>query len=254
MGLSLREHTETLLPSRVSPESHAVRERHCVPDYLRKYYWWAYVRPQAVWFWERQWLINLVLLGNYRKLETAVLEGLGSDLPGRTLQISCCYGDLTPRLARNVAESGGTFDVVDILPVQLQNLRRKLQPDAPVCTEEMDSTALEYADATFDRVVLFFLLHEQPQEAREQTLREALRVLKPGGTILIMDYAKPAKWHPVRYVLLPILSFLEPFAVDLWRFELKDVLPEQFAGRTSGRTWRKTSYFGGLYQRLVSQG
>ena len=250
MGLSLREHTETPSASCTSQATCAGGGRHGVPDYLEKYYWWAYVRPQAVWLWERQWLINLVLLGNYRKLEAAVLDELGQHLPGRTLQISCCYGNLTPRLARNIAASSGTLDVVDILPVQLQNLRRKLWPGAPVHTQQMDATAMEYTDATFDRVVLFFLLHEQPREAREQTMREALRVLKPGGTILIADYARPAKWHPVRYLLLPILTFLEPFAADLWRFELNELLPKQF----SGRTWRKTSYFGGLYQRLVSRG
>src|ERR1700693_1985914 len=30
-----------------------------VPPYLLKNYWWAYVHPRAVRFWERQWLINL---------------------------------------------------------------------------------------------------------------------------------------------------------------------------------------------------
>jgi len=249
LSLPLREQPETPLPSCVSRASRACQGRHGVPDYLEKYYWWAYVRPQAVRLWERQWLINLVLLGNYRKLRAAVLDELGSHLPGRTLQISCCYGNLTPQLARNVAESSGTLDVVDVLPLQLQNLRRKLWPDAPVHTQQMDATAMEYADATFDRVILFFLLHEQPREAREQTMREALRVLKPGGTILIIDYARPAKWHPARYLLLPIIARLEPFVADLWHFELNEMLQEQFAGRT----WRKTSYFGGLYQRLVSR-
>jgi len=249
MGLSLRKHTEPLLPSCASPASSVGLGRHRVPDYLTRY-WWAYVRPQAVWFWERQWLVNLVLLGNYGKLATAALDELGRHLPGRTLQIACCYGNFTPQLARNIEESGGTLDVVDILPLQLQNLRRKLWQGAPVRTQQLDSTAMEFADATFDRVVLFFLLHEQPQEAREQTVREALRVLKPGGTILILDYAPPAKWHPARYLLLPILALIEPFAADLWRSELSEVLPKQFAGRT----WQKTSYFGGLYQRLVSRG
>jgi ubiquinone/menaquinone biosynthesis C-methylase UbiE len=250
MSLSLREHSEALsspfVPSTFAPR----RSRHPVPHYLDKYYWWAYVHPRAVRFWERQWLINLVLLGNYRKLGAAALDELGDDLPGRTLQVSCCYGNLTPQLAKRVAGSGGMLDVVDVLPVQLENLRRKLWPGAPVRMQEMDSTALEFPDAQFDRVVLFFLLHELPREVRARTVREALRVLKPGGKILIVDYAQPAKWHPVRYFLLPILAVLEPFAVDLWYSELDEVLPEEL----SGRTWRKTSYFGGLYQRLVSKG
>ena len=46
------------------------------------------------------------------------------------------------------------------------------------------------------------------------------------------------------------VALLEPFAVDLWYKELNEVLPEEMAGRT----WRKTSYFGGLYQKLVSKG
>jgi ubiquinone/menaquinone biosynthesis C-methylase UbiE len=250
MSLSLRDNSESVLPSFSPPHSVSRVSRHVVPKYLDKYYWWAYVHPKAVWFWERQWLINLVLLGNYRKLGAAALEELGDNLPGRTLQISCCYGNLTPRLADRVTASGGSLDVIDVLPVQLDNLRRKLKPGAPVRLQEMNSTALEFPDAQYDRVLLFFLLHELPQEVRESTVREALRVVKPGGTVLIVDYAQPAKWHPMRYLLLPFLAWLEPFAVDLWYSELNDVLPQQMAGRS----WRKTGYYGGLYQRLVSTG
>ena len=250
MSLSLRDHSESMSPPFVPSTFAPRRSRHPIPSYLDKYYWWAYVHPNAVRFWERQWLINLVLLGNYKKLGAAALNELGPDLPGRTLQVSCCYGDLTPQLAKRVAASGGILDVIDILPVQLENLRRKLWPGASVRMQEMDATALEFPDAQFDRVVLFFLLHEQPQEVRARTVREALRVLKPGGTILIVDYAQPSKWHPMRYLLLPFLALLEPFAVDLWYSELNEVLPEEL----SGRTWRKTSYFGGLYQKLVSTG
>ena len=250
MSLSLRDHSEAVLPS-FSPSASMTRlSRRSVPQYLSKYYWWAYVHPKAVRFWERQWLINLVLLGNYRKLGAAALDELGENLPGRTLQVSCCYGDLTPRLADKVAASGGSLDVIDILPVQLDNLRKKLRPGAPVRIQQMDSTALEFSDARYDRVVLFFLLHEQPRDVRERTVREALRVVKPGGTVLIVDYAQPAKWHPMRYLLLPFLALLEPFAVDLWYSELDQVLPDQMAGRT----WRKTPYYGGLYQKLVSTG
>ncbi|MCL2716270.1 MAG: rhodoquinone biosynthesis methyltransferase RquA [Alphaproteobacteria bacterium] len=221
-----------------------------VPDYLEQHYWWAYVRPGAVRLWERQWLINLVLLGNYRRLGAAVLEALGAFPAGRCLQIACCYGGLTVDLARRVASSGGSLDVIDILPVQLENLQRKLWHGAPVRTAVMDSTDLGFDDASFDQVLLFFLLHEQPPAMREQTMREALRVLKPGGTIVVADYAPPAKWHPVRFLILPFLRLLEPFASDFWRLELAQILPLQL----DGRGWRKSTCFGGLYQLLVRGG
>jgi ubiquinone/menaquinone biosynthesis C-methylase UbiE len=248
MSLSFRDQSEVAVTS-YAPAARSPRPgRFPVPRYLNKYYWWAYVHPLAVRFWERQWLINLVLLGNYKKLDAAALEALGDHLPGKTLQVSACYGSLSTDMAQRIQKSGGTLDVIDILPVQLENLRSKLWPGAPVRMQEMDSEHLEYADNSFDRVVLFFLMHEQPDGVRDNSLREALRVLKPGGQILMVDYGQSSKWHPLRYLLLPFLRFLEPFAVKLWYNEMTEVMPQAMAGRT----WKKTSYFGGMYQRLVS--
>ena len=219
-----------------------------IPDYLEETYWWAYVRPWAVRFFERQWLINTILFGNYVRLRNAVLDEFGDDLAGRTLQMSCCYGDLSPRLAHRAAQNGGALDVVDILPIQLDNLRKKITPEMHARTLLMNTVALDMPEASYDRVLLFFLLHEEPQAYREKIMSEALRVLKPGGKIVIVDYAQPAKWHPVRLLIFLFLARLEPYAVDLWSKELADVIPAQM----SGRVWKKTSYFGVLYQKLVS--
>jgi ubiquinone/menaquinone biosynthesis C-methylase UbiE len=54
------------------------------------------------------------------------------------------------------------------------------------------STCLSVPDASYDRALVFFLLHEQPSHCREKTLSEVLRVVKPGGKILIVDYVMPA--------------------------------------------------------------
>src|SRR5262245_52316705 len=86
-----------------------------MPDYLGRYYWWAYVHPNAVRVFERGWLVNLILWGNYARLRDAALAELGAHLPGRTLQVACVYGDLTGRLSDRVAAGGGALDVVDVL-------------------------------------------------------------------------------------------------------------------------------------------
>jgi ubiquinone/menaquinone biosynthesis C-methylase UbiE len=226
---------------------HHFRDHAGVPHYLNTHYWWAYVHPRAVQFFERQWLTNLILWGNYDRLRDAALGELGERLPGRTLQVACVYGDLTCRLNERVAAGGGTLDVIDVLPVQLDNLRRKLPADAPAQLLRMDSARLEAPDGRYDRAVMFFLLHEQPREDRERTLSEVLRVVRPGGTIVIVDYAQPRWWHPLRYLWSPLLATLEPFALDLWRREIADWLP---AGRTV-RNLRRQAFFGGLYQKLV---
>jgi ubiquinone/menaquinone biosynthesis C-methylase UbiE len=168
-----------------------------VPSYPHETYWWAYVHTNAVRFFERQWLVNLILWGNFARLRDATLDELGESLPGRTLPVACVYGDFTLRLAQRVA-AGGSLEVVDVLPIQLANLRRKLPAGAPVALRHCDAADLQMPDASYDRVVLFFLLHEMPQNMRRRTLKEAMRVVKPGGAVVIVDYHAPACWHPLR--------------------------------------------------------
>ena len=215
-----------------------------IPQYLHDTYWWAYVHPRAVKLFERQWLVNLILWGNFARLRDAALAEMGESLPGRSLQVACVYGDFTPRLAQRVA-AGGSLDVVDVLPVQLANLRAKLQPANPVNLINRDAADLGFADGSYDRAILFFLLHEMPLEVRRRTLSEAFRVLKPGGQLVIVDYHRPSGWHPLRPVMKWILKTFEPFAMDLWRHEVAEWLP------AGARIVKKDTCYGDLYQKLV---
>ena len=214
-----------------------------VPGYLERVYWWAYVRPGAVKLFERQWLVYLILWGNFNRLRDAALDALGAKLDGRTLQIACVYGDLTERLRRRLTP-GGSLDVVDVLRVQLDNLGRKLPGDPRVGLIQGDSSALDIGSDTYDRALLFFLLHEQPEAVRRRTLAEALRILKPGGRLVIVDYHRPRRTHPLYLPMVAILKTLEPFAMDLWRHEVAEWLPR-------GISLEKKTAFGGLYQLLA---
>ena len=217
-----------------------------VPLYLSAHYWWAYIHPAAVKLFERQWLVNLILWGNYLRLREAVFAELDGSFAGRTLQVGCVYGDLTTRLNDFIAEKGGLLDVIDVLPIQLANLRAKLPKDGPARLLAMESANLQLPDAEYDQALVFFLLHEQPRRYREQTMRELCRVVRPGGKIIVVDYALPRWWQPLRYLWRPLLAALEPFALDLWCEEIVTCLPRSGAARV-----RKESFFGGLYQKVV---
>ncbi len=217
-----------------------------VPAYLQEFYWWAYVHPWAVRTFERAWLVNLILFGNYARLRDAALAEIGCPASGRTLQVACVYGDLTVRLSKQIAEDG-VLDVVDVMPIQLQNLARKLPGDSRARLLHHDSTALGMPDGTYDRVLIFFLLHEQPLAVRRRTLAEAIRVVRPGGKIVLVDYHQPRRGHPLRRAMRALLRRLEPFALDLWQSEIAEFLPAEIR---LGAT-RKETYFRGLYQKVV---
>ena len=230
------------LPSAARPPVRTL----AVPHYLQQLYWWAYVHPKAVHLFEREWLVNAILFGNYARLRDAALAELGSPVQGSTLQVACVYGNLTPRLQQRLGPDA-RLDVLDILPIQLRNLKRKLPPDGRVALLHGDSSSLPYPDASHDQVLLFFLLHEQPRPVRSATLAEALRVVKPGGRIIIVDYHRPVSVHPLRLLMKTIFRKLEPYAMDLWAHEIEEFMP----GQARPASIAKRTYFGGLYQKLV---
>jgi ubiquinone/menaquinone biosynthesis C-methylase UbiE len=201
---------------------------------------------------ERQWLVNLILWGNFTKLRDAALAEVGDTIEGNVLQVACVYGDFTQQLVRRLQPSG-RLDVVDVAPIQLENLQKKINqigtPTLPAHVRILlqDSSALELEDASFDSVVVFFLLHEQPADVRLKTIAEALRVTKKGGKLIFVDYHKPKSTSIFRYLMNPILRTLEPFALDLWKTEICDWLPADITISTIN----KQTYFGGLYQKVV---
>lgn len=228
------------------PQDAVVAQPQPIPRYLETVYWWAYVHPNAVNVFEREWLVNAILFGNYARLRNHALDELGHTIHGRTLQIACVYGNLTPKLLGRMAPDA-SLEVVDILPIQLRNLEAKLPSDPRVTLTQCDSSSLQVPDASVDQVLLFFLLHEQPEHVRRGTLAEAMRVVRPGGKIVIVDYHKPGPLHPLRLLMTGVFRKLEPYAMDLWNNELEAFLP---AG-VKPAAMRKRTWFGGLYQQVV---
>ena len=219
-----------------------------VPPYLEQMYWWAYVLPNAVTLFEREWLVDAILFGNYGRLRDAALAALGATIEGRTLQVACVYGNLMLRLRlRGRLADNARLDGVDILPVQLRNLAGKLPRDERIALLHSDASSLASADAHYDQVLLFFLLHEMPEAVRRATLAEAVRVLKPGGRLVIVDCHRPVGWHPLRPLMHLVFRHLEPYAFDLWEREVAHFMP----AATPAAAMHTQTYFGGLYQKLV---
>ncbi len=216
-----------------------------IPDYLDETYWWAYLHPKGVKFFDHSFIVDSILFGNYRKLRDTVVNNLDADT-GNVLQMAAVYGNISVKIAEKITDAN-QLDVVDVAPIQLQNLSRKVADCNNVNLIHQDSTDLEIGDLSYDTVLVFFLLHEVPDDQKYQVLAEATRVVNPGGQIVIVDYHKPKNLSPWRYFMIPVLKFLEPFAMSLWKREIISFLPENFVARKI----TKETYFWGLYQKVV---
>jgi len=218
-----------------------------IPAYLEDTYWWAYLRPRSIWLFEREWLVNLILWGNMQRLTEAVLDEMDCKEHSSVLQVACVYGDFSNRLAAHLAQTRSRLNILDIAPIQLRNARDKLSHHDNVSLHHQDSSKLQFTSGKFDHTVVFFLLHEQPQDVRRKTIAEAIRVTRPGGKVVFVDYHGPQRTNPMRYLMHPVLHWLEPFALDLWRTQLQHYLPEHIAPEQVSSCY----YFGGLYQKVV---
>ena len=221
-----------------------------IPEYLAKHYWWAYLSPRGVWFFDHHLVINLILYGQYRTILNEVMRRYAAIQSARTLQLTCAYGSLTPTLA--LSANTRELHVVDVVDIQLAATRCKLH--AVSCSAvfaRMNTESLAYASNSFDTVVIFFLLHELPSPARERTLNEVIRILKPGGHLLIAEYAENRGSHllhrfaPWRY----ILEKVEPFLQDFWHSDL-DAQLKQYAAQQQKQLHptAESALFGGFYR------
>lgn len=219
-----------------------------LPDYLVRHYAWAYLWPAAVWFFDHQPIINAILFGQYRRIMDETLRLLETQRAGRTLQIAGVYGELTPKLAMRIDD----LHMIDVADVQLEAAARKLAEIGRTARlARMNAEALTYAEASFDTALMFLLLHEMPAEARRNALREAVRVLRPGGRFVIAEYGEVRKRHffhrfaPMRW----ILTWAEPFLGGFWQDDLTAVLRD--CAREIGREVEldeQTDIFGGFYR------
>lgn len=218
-----------------------------VPDYLVRHYWWAYLWRVGAWFFDHQPIINTILFGQYQRLMGETLRMIKARPPGRMLQLTCVYGKLTPEIT---GLNNGRLHLADVSPVQLKiSIRKAGDRLLPV---RMNAESLGYRDGVFDTVLIFFLMHEMPYEARRKTLSEALRVLSPKGRLIITEYGSSPRGNFI-YRFTPsrwIIGRLEPFLPGFWKEDLDESMHRAASanGKKIKRNGNDVSVFKGFYR------
>ncbi len=134
-------------------------------------------------------LLNHLLSGNLdRRWRRKVAEKLGRTLSrdGKVLDVACGTGDVALKMFES---TGARVIGTDFCHPMLEIASRKiLQAKASLPLVEADALSLPFRDASFDAVTIAFGLRNLSN--CERGLKELLRVLRPGGSVGILEFSK----------------------------------------------------------------
>ncbi len=124
------------------------------------------------------------LLGMKRVHEAVIAQAELSDCR-RVLEVGCGTGNLIIRAKRGRPQLEAIGCDPD--PRALDNARRKAGQLKEIRFERAYAERLPYGDGEFDRVLSSMMLHHVDGNAKTAAAEEIFRVLRPGGTLHLVD-------------------------------------------------------------------
>ena len=196
-------------------------------------------------------LISAILLFQYDRMVSVITDSMRwLDLHDKQVLItSCAFGNVLPRVVGAAIELGARRVLItDLVRNELDHARSKL-PDFSGQLEflEDNASAMQQADASVQVNLIFFLLHELPHPLKAPVLREAGRVLAPGGTLFLAEFHRP-DLRLLRGLGWAYFKVFEPLGLALW--DSHD--PLQQLNAIGGFTCVRKTYFFGNFQVIVA--
>jgi ubiquinone/menaquinone biosynthesis C-methylase UbiE len=125
-----------------------------------------------------------------RAIKRRVLECAAIASGEQVLDVGCGTGTLAVAAAR--AAPGVRVTGLDADGSILARARRKAAAAGlEIALDRGTSTALPYGDAGFDVVLATLFFHHLRDDAKRDTAAELVRVLRPGGRVVVADVGRP---------------------------------------------------------------
>lgn len=171
---------------------------------------------------ERYDLMNdLMSAGMHRLWKRFAVESSGIKAGGRVLDIAGGTADLSALFSKQVGKTGEVW-LTDINNSMLTLGRDRLLDQgmaAPVA--QCDAEKLPFPDNYFDCVSVAFGLRNMTR--KDAALKEMLRVLRPGGCVIVLEFSKV--WKPLQplydaysFKVLPAMGKLIAQDADSYRY------------------------------------
>lgn len=170
-------------------------------------------------------LMNDLMSGGVHRLWKRFTIELAAVRPGQTiLDIAGGTGDLSYAFAKKVGPEG--LVVLADINESMLNVGRDRLTDRGIAGNlqyaQADAQYLPFPDNTFDCITIAFGLRNVTD--KDLALRSMLRVLKPGGRLLVLEFSKPQNpllekaYDTYSFKLLPFMGKVVANDADSYRY------------------------------------
>ena len=182
----------------------------------------SFLRPLAYryrWIYDTVTAVSSLSVGGVERLRALGLDALQTKLEAEAKVLDLCCG--SGEAAAPWLDAGFQVTGLDVSPLALE-LAEKRHPGMQRVEGLAEDPPLD--NGSFDAIQLSVALHEFPRPAREQVLQSCLRILKPGGWLVLVDLHPAGPW-----LQIPQQIFCTLFETDTATAMLEDDLPSQLA-------------------------
>ena len=146
----------------------------------------------------------------FRKYETSPRKVVFDTIGKKDNVLDLCTGTATNAIAIAKKNPNAKIVGVDLSKDMLVVAREKVNKEslANVRLYRMDATQMNFKDESFDKVLLSLVLHETDEELAKKIIKEAMRVMKPDGELVVTEWERSDNF--IKKILFIPIEILEP--------------------------------------------
>ena len=146
----------------------------------------------------------------FRKYETSPRKVVFDTIGKKDNVLDMCTGTATNAIAIAKKNPNAKIVGVDLSKDMLVVAREKVNKEnlANVRLYRMDATQMNFKDESFDKVLLSLVLHETDEELAKKIIKEAMRVMKPDGELVVTEWERSDNF--IKKMLFIPIEILEP--------------------------------------------
>lgn len=217
-----------------------------LPPYLDFIYGDIYNNPEKCKKENNLFACNLRTFFQYGTLVRSLNKEL--KLRDNVLQLGITFGNQIEETALTVG-AYTQYDILDVCYNEIKRARKTYSSSFKGVNFYQQDVRTVKSKYLYDAVVCFMLLSQMPSASKRKLINNALNMVKKGGKVIFVDWHNPLYYHPLRYVVRMYNRLNHPFVERLWDRDISSYVDPEIRSQYS---WRKTTYFGRMFQKCVA--